>query len=649
MIGAAPHPATRSARVACPEPLAGEDRQRDWFLRGSVWSDALWILAPTRVLDEEHPVRIRWDFTLSEGQRFTDPHWTALLQSAKQHLALIRAHSLSFGLAQNATTVEVHFYHLRSLVRWMDRAGLRHFSELDAEAVLQFTRAMQGRAGRTTPALTAATLATYLHLLLYLYRHRHSLDDALQVDPCPGQSAFAVAGARRSEHRHLPYTPDVVALPLIQGAIEFLSTSAIDLLRAREIYTQAIAGARHRGLGTSGCNAIGARAVQPFTIGTPRGPCRIDSLSVLAELIDMLYAACFVVIAYLMGPRMSEILHLQAGCVQPLSAAESADAPTGLAVIIGAIFKHESGFHGRPHQWVAPPPVVHAISVLEALSAPHRQRSARRELCLRPHHRALNAQWQADCRFPLWIPHPTWINILLRRFGVWLELPDHDGAPWHLTSHQGRKTFARFVALRDRTSLFALAQHLGHRDRAITDQGYAGTDYQLNREIDAQVLEQSLSAWEHMLSAPQLGGRAGREIVAQRPRFRGAHLKEDLQSYARMLLESGLLLGVCDYGYCVYRQEYSACLGNAAGPNPVRREPSTCARCKNFVVSTEHRAYWLDQVRRHEALLNEPALPTQTLKIARARLEEARALLRSIDSTAQHKKQDPRHDRKTSP
>jgi hypothetical protein len=97
-----------------------------------------------------------------------------------------------------------------------------------------------------------------------------------------------------------------------------------------------------------------------------------------------------------------------------------------------------------------------------------------------------------------------------------------------------------------------------------------------------------------------------------------------------MLVEAGLTLGVCDYGYCVYRQEYSACRGNAAGPNPIHREPSTCVRCKNFAVSTQHRSYWLDQVRRCEGLLNEPALPTQTLKIVRERLEEAQTLLRGI-------------------
>jgi hypothetical protein len=38
-------------------------------------------------------------------------------------------------------------------------------------------------------------------------------------------------------------------------------------------------------------------------------------------------------------------------------------------------------------------------------------------------------------------------------------------------------------------------------------------------------------------------------------------------------------------------------------------------------------------MRRCEALLNEPGLPTQSLKIARERLEAARATLRSIDSS----------------
>jgi hypothetical protein len=38
------------------------------------------------------------------------------------------------------------------------------------------------------------------------------------------------------------------------------------------------------------------------------------------------------------------------------------------------------------------------------------------------------------------------------------------------------------------------------------------TDYALEREIRSEILQQSVAAWEHMVSALQLGGRAGAEI-----------------------------------------------------------------------------------------------------------------------------------------
>jgi hypothetical protein len=107
-----------------------------------------------------------------------------------------------------------------------------------------------------------------------------------------------------------------------------------------------------------------------------------------------------------------------------------------------------------------------------------------------------------------------------------------------------------------------------------------------------------------------------------------------------MLVDAGLTLGICDWGFCVYREEQSACLGNKAGPNTERREPSTCATCKNFSVSTQHRAYWVNQIDRHHALLNEPLLPLQTLRVARRRMEEARELLAQIDGSGICKKND---------
>jgi integrase len=440
-----------------------------------------------------------------------------------------------------------------------------------------------------------------------------------------------VAGVHEAQTRPWPHTPDGVAVALVQGAIDLVTNGAARILQAREVYGEATASAARRGCGATGCTSAATHTLQRAAIALPDSTRPIRSVNEFALQIDMLYAACFVVISYLVGPRVSEILHLQAGCIQRRGNDTADDAIT---VIVGAIFKRQPEYHGRPHEWVAPPPAVQAISILEALSAGHRAHANRNELWLRRRRGIGATEWQQVCPGQLQIPSTRRMTELLQRFNAWLGLPRHQGKAWSLTTHQGGKTFARFAALRDGSSLFALAQHLGHRERAITDHRYAGSDYRLNREIESEILEQSVVAWEHMLAAPGLGGRAGAEIVAKRPRFRGARIKQDLKSYARLLVDAGLVLGVCDWGFCVYREEHSACLGNAVGPNPARREPSTCARCKNFAVSTQHRPYWAEQARRSEMLLNEPALPIQTLRIVRERLNEALSLIRVIDADA---------------
>jgi integrase len=622
-------PSSRSPDSALDvQPCVPLSADRTWFLRDSAWHDPLWIFKPTTALEESRPVRLRWNFTLPGGRCFTDERYAPLLECSRRLIALIRGRSLGRGVAQRARTAAGYFHYLRELVRWMDQAGFARFADLDAAALLAFQRWLAERPGIGRDCLAPTTVQKYLYLLTYLYRFRDDLGDGLPFDPFAGRSHGEVAGVREVDIRRWPHTPDHVAVALVQGAVDLVSNGAPSILRARQIYTEAMAAASQRGCRIDARTNAATRALQQAALDPPEGERSIRTVHDLAHLIDMLYAACFVVISYLVGPRASEILHLQAGCVQHRDNEK-------ITVIVGAIFKGQAEYHGRAHEWVAPPPAVQAIGVLEALSAGHRARTGRSELWLRCSLALGATEWQQACPGPLQIVSTLRMGALLGRFAAWLELPDHQGRAWRLSTHQGRKTFARFVALRDSSALFALAQHLGHRERAVTDCSYTGSDYRLNQEIDAEILEQSAAAWEQMLAAPGLGGRAGADIVAKRPRFRGARIKQDLKSYARLLVDAGLVLGVCDWGFCVYREEHSACLGNAVGPNnPARREPSTCTHCKNFAVSVRHRPYWVEQVSRHEALLNEPALPIQTLRIARERLEEARSVIRAIDAGA---------------
>lgn len=619
--------AHRALEEACTDSVAPA---RDWFLRRSTWKDACWVLAPTSALEEERPVLLRWDFKLPGDDRFTDRAYASLLETSRRLIALVRSRSLTTGLTQRGTTTQLYFVRLRTLLRWMIDEGFMRFADLDEIALQRYRHHIASRRGRNARLLTPASQELWFRVLVYLHRHRAELGDGLAVDPCPGACAHALAGACRALGGSLPHTPDPVAVPLIQGAIDFLETSAIDILCARECYKAACQRALTRGLRWQDYRRRVLCDVQMRSIRLLGNSKIIDDLGELSTLISLLYSACFVVISYLVGPRASEILAFQAGCIRPMIADEIRGSGE-LAVIVGSIFKHERSYYGRTHEWVAPPPVIHAISILEALSEPHRHRSGRPQLWLRTRvHRRGCFEWRPDSVAPLRIARTEHIYRGLAQLATWLRLPDYEGKPWPLSTHQGRKTFARFVALRDRTGLFALAQHLGHRDRQMTDKGYVGNDYALQEEIEGYILEQSVSAWEQMLSAPALGGRAGAHIMAKRPRFRGLKMKQDLRSFAQLLVQAGLTLGVCDWGFCVYRQEHSACLGSATEPNPIYREPSTCVRCRNYVVTEKHRPYWQEQVERHQALLNEPDLPRQTLKIARDRLTEASEVLRSL-------------------
>jgi hypothetical protein len=112
-------------------PVATEAEHADdrgWFLLGSKWEDDVWVLAPGNALEERRPVRLRWDFELQDGRRFTDERYATLRETSKQLIALIRTHSMFTGLPLRPSTVATYFFTLRCLLQWMEREGFSRFS-----------------------------------------------------------------------------------------------------------------------------------------------------------------------------------------------------------------------------------------------------------------------------------------------------------------------------------------------------------------------------------------------------------------------------------------------------------------------------------------------------------------------------------------
>lgn len=165
----------------------------------------------------------------------------------------------------------------------------------------------------------------------------------------------------------------------------------------------------------------------------------------------------------------------------------------------------------------------------------------------------------------------------------------------------------------------------------MTDQAYVGTDFELADLIDDQTAEETRKALEDLLLAPRVAGKAG-IMLSERSPFRGRMRSGDVDAYiTEIIAETDMRLGVCDWGYCVYRRETSACLGSEREPNQVLRTQSTCSTCANFAVTDRHRPVWEARLERNTMLTQRDDLDAESRALAEARITESRRILDQLD------------------
>jgi integrase len=590
----------------------------------SVWRDNIWHLDDPPPGAKVRDFSIVWDFAICDS-RFTDHRWATWYAGAKTFLWSLQVDPPPGSVRiRNATMVGV-FKRLKVLIRWMAKEGHRGFGDLDRAGSDRFLEYVGRRRTRAGKPIDDRTIFTYRDLLARLDRQGARYPSIATLEPLSG-----ISRGYPPVRSGLPYTPDAIAVPLVSGALRLLGTPANDVIALQALAQSAQDGALAKGMSYDRSRFVVLEAIRPFRFSTLPGEAApwqdapVTSTKQVRFLVQRLYEACFVVISYLVGPRVSEILGLQPGCIEHRPAAGGDER---FAYLVGRIYKMASSPGGKEHRWPAPPAVERAIAVMETLSEPLRKRSGRPELWLLSSHAGLLGP-NALIHLPV---TEVIINRLNRFFAPFIGLPDHAGEPWRLTTHQGRKTFARFVGKRDRTGLHALQHHLGHVSRVMTDRSYVGTDFQLNELIDEQAQEETRAALEELLTATRLSGKGGR-LIASRSQFRGRTLDGDVRAYVDFLMaETDLRLGVCDWGYCVYRMESSACFGNEKGPNPVLRTQSTCVGCANFAVSAKHRPVWEARRARNAALLEHLALDPVSREMATTRIAECDGILAELD------------------
>ena len=559
--------------------------------------------------------RLAWDALLPNGSRLTDSHHAVLLRAAKQYLWSMMVDPPEGQKRSSPSTLYSQGRLLRTLIGWMVSDGLTSFRMLDPPTVERLTAWLRTRSGKSAGrTLRPITIGCYLSIIVGMYRQRAKLEDSPLIDPFPGEAAFEVAGLTSATKGAIPFIPDSIAVDLLSKALVWVEAYSANIIAASDLRSQVITSARENHLSRDVTKRLVRQAMQHASIAGPGGRLLVEPRAINKCALH-LADACFVLIAGFVGMRVSEILSMQVGAVEYHPIGETR---LDQAYIVARLFKTADHPHGRLERWIAPTPVVRAVRCLEQIYAPLRVLSGFRELFL-----VKNAMHNKI--MPL-----TNANITQRinLFAAYVGVPHHQGVPWPLSPHQFRKTFARFVARRDRSQLLALSDHFKHMSVAMTARGYVGSDFDLHELVDHEGRSETALALDHLLTSDRLGGRMGERIVARNATFRGRagdQLRRDYVAF--VLAETDLRIHGCDYGWCVFQAELARCGGETA-PNEAIRSPSVCVRCPNFTADGRHIEYWRDRRQRNVALWDR-ASPLTRATLAKA-IEECDRVLAGI-------------------
>lgn len=581
-------------------------------------SSHVWILS-TGPLHGHVPIKLRWLRTLPLD-RGTQYQRARLIQSMKGLMkALIDLGGESGPLA--AGSVLNYFGEMRRIVAWMTEKGIWSFRDLKPLDVVDYLVSVQEEMKRP---LCEHTIWAKESLFKRMWHLRDQYMMPLQFDPLIIESEIrrSVKTRRAKPWRHMD---EEFALPLIKDALDWVREHGPVIKdMVRKIWSER---RTHVGLPKDEIN----RRVRSLYIGLLNDSNleqiaiklqieRSNPACVVSRIMTTTEGACIVALLFLIGMRASELVCLDADCMVQLG-------EPGLnqrTVLKGFAAKRR----GMPRTWAASDSVVEVVQFLVELYADIRSYTGQSTLFLGK----TNAS-------PIPLP-----GRKLPRFGpeslsprllAFVNSP-HRGvtSEARVHAHMARKTFARFVVMRDKSVLESLSYHYGHVHSAITDGAYVGVDMALAKLLREEDRADLADALMDLLSSGSLGGKAGKnikrisgQVSAGRSSFRGGR---SLQATVDRLIKEGIRLAPCDWGYCVYSKAMSACGGDDRGPNAVRRAPDVCATCGNFSVTERHKHYWNERLSRDEEFLKIPGLPEQTKQVVHTRAAHSKAVLVSL-------------------
>ena len=210
-----------------------------------------------------------------------------------------------------------------------------------------------------------------IHTLQKLFQYRHAMADGLQVDPFQDKpAARKIAGCSHASQleNQTRVIPDEVLGPLVRAALEYVDDFADYLLDTFDAVENIRKG---------GCDFeyranryLRESALSAYELNGTRFQRGLPSLRQLNKELCYLQTACFVVIAFATGMRLSEILSLRTGCCE----IQKEPGQPDLVWLRSRVFKLQGTPEGRRAKWLAGPVCARAVAVLERLGRPVRRR-----------------------------------------------------------------------------------------------------------------------------------------------------------------------------------------------------------------------------------------------------------------------------------
>lgn len=582
----------------------------------SVWSDSTWFLDGMRPGLPDGIMTINWRLPFNDGTDLLDLQYVDLLETCRQFIWSYRTNPPNGRGRHALTTMKTTWYSLRPLLLFMHKHRVRRFHDLTPDHISEYVEVLRQRPGRRGRPITANSIQKFFQVLVDLYLQRKIVGDGLQRHPFLGESAYHVAGPI-APIKSYPHMPEEIAIPLITSASKCLDLggSVLSGVAKFDALKQTAIGEGW---------AVRSAEIRAQTLLEARSPAirklfamsqHISFTAKANDIYALLIDACFIIIAAFTGMRAGELLSIEEGAVFSVRHSNG----KRYWYVQARSYKTEGEINGTILRWIAPDIVVKAIRLLERLTATARKVSNKKHLFLAPSGRA-KGQYTILTRNVL----EDRIAAFCRRFNVPVK---HRGKPWAVTVHQFRKTFARFVGARDRSSLNALSRHYKHTSIAMTDKGYVGNDFELAEMIESETERQIVTDVSAVLAPAKRGGKLGNRLN-DAPPFQGRVGTQVRADFAKFILqESQAGIYAAPYGYCVFQLDTALCGGDGS-----KRGIPTCLKCANFVVTPDQRPYWEAQRDENTELLTLTGIEPIVRAVIEERIAEAQGVLDQITS-----------------